>query len=147
MSQEKTPKTPQMQGFRRAPLRGFEQSRQVPGIRLRAESGSTSGVAALRGVAVTVAISDLLPTAVEEPRRETVRDFGPNSARRNSIRETREGAGLSIEELAAASYVPAAVLRRIGENEPINGPALCRMLEQIIANNRAGGWRKLKQEG
>jgi hypothetical protein len=30
------------------------------------------------------------------------------------------------------------------EGEPINAPALQRMFEQIIANNRAGGWRKLK---
>ena len=34
----------------------------------------------------------------------------------------------------------------IREGEKINGPALGAMLEQIIANNRAGGWRKLKRE-
>jgi hypothetical protein len=28
------------------------------------------------------------------------------------------------------------------EGEPINAPALKAMFEQIIANNRAGGWRK-----
>lgn len=33
------------------------------------------------------------------------------------------------------------------EGEPINEPALLAMFRQIIANNRAGGWRKLKQEG
>jgi hypothetical protein len=32
-------------------------------------------------------------------------------------------------------------------DEPINGPALVAMLRQIIANNRAGGWRKLKAGG
>jgi hypothetical protein len=32
----------------------------------------------------------------------------------------------------------------IRENEPINAPALTAMFKQIIANNRAGGWRKLK---
>lgn len=32
----------------------------------------------------------------------------------------------------------------IREGETINGRALRRMFEQIIANNRAGGWRKLK---
>jgi hypothetical protein len=31
---------------------------------------------------------------------------------------------------------------RLGES--INAPALLAMFEQIIANNRAGGWRKLK---
>jgi hypothetical protein len=32
------------------------------------------------------------------------------------------------------------------EGEPLNAPALRRMLEQIIANNRKGGWRRLKRE-
>lgn len=32
------------------------------------------------------------------------------------------------------------------EDEPINAPALTAMFKQIIANNRAGGWRKLKRE-
>jgi hypothetical protein len=30
------------------------------------------------------------------------------------------------------------------EGDPINVPALAEMFRQIIANNRAGGWRKLK---
>jgi hypothetical protein len=29
-------------------------------------------------------------------------------------------------------------------DDPINAPALTTMLRQIVANNRAGGWRKLK---
>jgi hypothetical protein len=29
-------------------------------------------------------------------------------------------------------------------DDPINKPALTAMIKQIIANNRAGGWRKLK---
>ena len=33
------------------------------------------------------------------------------------------------------------------QGEPINTAALTAMIEQIIANNRAGGWRKLKREG
>jgi hypothetical protein len=33
----------------------------------------------------------------------------------------------------------------IYEGEPLNAPALGRMFEQIIANNRAGGWRRLKR--
>ena len=32
------------------------------------------------------------------------------------------------------------------EGETLNAPALQRMFEQIIANNRAGGWRRLKRE-
>ncbi|GAA1339347.1 DUF1801 domain-containing protein [Saccharothrix algeriensis] len=31
--------------------------------------------------------------------------------------------------------------------EAINAPALVAMFRQIIANNRAGGWRRLKREG
>ncbi|KAA2267186.1 DUF1801 domain-containing protein [Solihabitans fulvus] len=31
--------------------------------------------------------------------------------------------------------------------ESINAPALLAMIRHIIANNRAGGWRKLKREG
>ena len=30
------------------------------------------------------------------------------------------------------------------EDDPINEPALAAMFRQIIANNRAGGWRKIK---
>lgn len=33
----------------------------------------------------------------------------------------------------------------IKKNEPINRPALVEIFRAIIANNRAGGWRKLKQ--
>jgi hypothetical protein len=33
------------------------------------------------------------------------------------------------------------------QGDPINAPALTAMFRQIIANNRAGGWRKLKREG
>jgi hypothetical protein len=32
----------------------------------------------------------------------------------------------------------------IHEDEPINESALTAMFRQIVANNRAGGWRKLK---
>ena len=35
----------------------------------------------------------------------------------------------------------------IYEGDTVNAPALQRMFEQIIANNRAGGWRKLKGGG
>ena len=34
----------------------------------------------------------------------------------------------------------------IRQGETINAPALSAMFRQIIANNRAGGWRKLKRE-
>jgi hypothetical protein len=34
----------------------------------------------------------------------------------------------------------------IRQGEAINAPALTAMFKQIIANNRAGGWRKLKRE-
>ena len=34
----------------------------------------------------------------------------------------------------------------VREGETINASALLAMFEQIIANNRAGGWRRLKRE-
>jgi hypothetical protein len=34
----------------------------------------------------------------------------------------------------------------VGKGEALNARALGAMFEQIIANNRAGGWRKLKQQ-
>ena len=33
----------------------------------------------------------------------------------------------------------------VNEGETVNAPALRTMFEQIIANNRAGGWRRLKE--
>jgi hypothetical protein len=35
----------------------------------------------------------------------------------------------------------------VRRGETINAPALTAMFQQIIANNRSGGWRKLKREG
>ena len=35
----------------------------------------------------------------------------------------------------------------IRQGETVNAPALTAMFKQIIADNRAGGWRKLKREG
>ena len=35
----------------------------------------------------------------------------------------------------------------INEGKTVNVPALSAMLRQIVADNRAGGWRKLKREG
>jgi hypothetical protein len=35
----------------------------------------------------------------------------------------------------------------VREGETINAPALMAMFEHIVANNRAGGWRKVKREG
>ncbi len=34
----------------------------------------------------------------------------------------------------------------VRRGETVNAPALTEMFRQIIANNRAGGWRKLKRE-
>jgi hypothetical protein len=35
----------------------------------------------------------------------------------------------------------------IGQDKAINAPALTAIFKHIIANNRVGGWRKLKREG
>ena len=36
---------------------------------------------------------------------------------------------------------------KIFEGEPINRPALLAMVREIVAHNRAGGWRKLQAKG
>lgn len=35
---------------------------------------------------------------------------------------------------------------QIGENQAINKPALLAMFRAVIANNRAGGWRKIQKQ-
>jgi hypothetical protein len=35
----------------------------------------------------------------------------------------------------------------VRQGEAVNAPALTAMFKHIIADNRAGGWRKLKSEG
>ena len=35
----------------------------------------------------------------------------------------------------------------IHENEPINRPAMLALFRAIIANNRAGGWRRIQRDG
>jgi hypothetical protein len=35
----------------------------------------------------------------------------------------------------------------VRQGETLNAPALSAMFKKIIANNRAGGWRKVKREG
>jgi len=35
----------------------------------------------------------------------------------------------------------------IRQSETVNAPALTTMFKHIIANNRAGGWRRLQREG
>jgi hypothetical protein len=35
----------------------------------------------------------------------------------------------------------------VRQGETINASALTAMLKEIIANNRAGGWRKVKRAG
>jgi len=34
----------------------------------------------------------------------------------------------------------------VRQGETSNAPALAAMFEHVIANNRAGGWRRLKRE-
>jgi hypothetical protein len=35
----------------------------------------------------------------------------------------------------------------INRGDPINGPALKRMFQEIIVRNRAGGWRRVASSG
>jgi hypothetical protein len=51
------------------------------------------------------------------------------------------------EQIITAGYHNSTA-RTVGvrEGETINAPALAAMFRQIIANNRAGGWRRLKAQ-
>ena len=48
--------------------------------------------------------------------------------------------------MAEIVSLTAAVEGAIHDGDTINAPALTTMFRQIIANNRAGGWRKVKRE-
>ena len=50
-----------------------------------------------------------------------------------------------IDQLPAWQRAVCHEVRDQGER--LNTPALAAMFRHIIANNRAGGWRKLKKEG
>jgi hypothetical protein len=49
--------------------------------------------------------------------------------------------------ITAGQHNKTARTVAIRHGEAINAPALTAMFRQIIANNRAGGWRKLKRDG
>jgi hypothetical protein len=46
--------------------------------------------------------------------------------------------------IAAGHTNSSARTVAVREGETINAPALTAMFRQIVANNRAGGWRRLK---
>ena len=50
----------------------------------------------------------------------------------------------TLSEVRAIHDLPLTVA--VHQQEKINTAALGEMFWQIIANNRAGGWRKIKQE-
>ena len=57
----------------------------------------------------------------------------------------KRGVEIDVEKMSAALGVPVVTAVAIRRGDPINAPALTAMFRQIIANNRAGGWRKLKE--
>ena len=52
---------------------------------------------------------------------------------------------LAITPGPGIAYVVARTVA-VRQSETINARALTAMFKQIIANNRAGGWRKLKRD-
>jgi hypothetical protein len=48
--------------------------------------------------------------------------------------------------ITGGSHNKTARMAAVREGERLNARALSAMLKQIIANNRAGGWRKLKRD-
>jgi hypothetical protein len=75
----------------------------------------------------------LRPAGSERPRQRL--------PLRGGIVSDPEGIITSVHDNKTARTVA------IREGEPINAPALTAMFRQIVANNRAGGWRKLKAAG
>jgi hypothetical protein len=59
------------------------------------------------------------------------------------LRESNHAADQDVTETIKRTNVRTLSSRATGET--INGRALAAMFKQIIANNRAGGWRKLKR--
>jgi hypothetical protein len=59
-----------------------------------------------------------------------------------------DGAMVSDPEGIITAGRDNSTARTVGvrEGETVNAPALLAMFRQIIANNRAGGWRKLKSD-
>jgi hypothetical protein len=49
--------------------------------------------------------------------------------------------------ITAGHYNKTARTVAFRKGDPINDAALTQMFKQIIANNRAGGWRKVKPQG
>jgi hypothetical protein len=49
--------------------------------------------------------------------------------------------------ITAGQHNTTARTVAVRQGETINAPALAAMFRHIIANNRAGGWRKLKRPG
>ena len=79
-------------------------------------------------------------------------DEGPRFHPCKRVQEALRAAGIEHEKVIAAHGNPIPFLRK-GSRDKLREatgdtklPALKTMFEQIVANNRAGGWRKLKQE-
>lgn len=61
------------------------------------------------------------------------------------MRDIVHAADPEIEETIKRLVQPYRMIS-IHEGDEINEPALVAMFAEIIANNRAGGWRKIKAE-
>ncbi len=88
-----------------------------------------------------------------DPRVDTYIDALPEwqQAICHEVRDLVHAADDDVVETIKRTIQPYFVLEgnsrtvAVPKGETINAPALSAMFKQIIANNRAGGWRKLKR--
>ena len=85
------------------------------------------------------------PSYEADPRVDEYIDALPDwqQAVRRRLRELIHAADPELMESGGQGNKTARMIA-FYRGDTINEPALTAMLEQIVANNRAGGWRKLR---
>jgi hypothetical protein len=91
----------------------------------------------------TLASRDLRKWRPREPRRLPLVRSGTRCHRLGVLAFIRDPEGI----ITAGHENKTARTVAVRHGETINAPALTAMFKQIIANNRAGGWSKLKRDG
>jgi hypothetical protein len=82
-----------------------------------------------------------------DPRVDEYIDALPAGSRRSASNVFLYDGGIVPEPRGRSSPGnKTARMVAIYEGEQVNATALRTMFEQIIANNRAGGWRRLKRD-
>jgi len=86
------------------------------------------------------------PAYERDPRVDAYTDALPSWQQDvcRRVRDLVHAVDPQVEETVIHDNATARTVA-VREGEALNEPALRRMFEQIVANNRAGGWRGLKR--